>query len=78
MTSGLPLLEQKVVAAFMQNGHFARHIRRMRMVYSERRRCLASTLQTAFRQRAIVELAAGGMHLLARFPGAGDDSALVI
>jgi GntR family transcriptional regulator / MocR family aminotransferase len=78
MTSGLPLLEQKVVAAFMQNGHFARHIRRMRMVYSERRRCLASTLQMAFRQRAIVELAAGGMHLLARFPGAGDDSALVI
>jgi GntR family transcriptional regulator/MocR family aminotransferase len=76
LTSGPPLLEQKIVAAFMLNGHFARHIRRMRMLYADRRRCLASALQAAFAERVTVEMASGGMHLLARFPGADDDSVL--
>jgi GntR family transcriptional regulator/MocR family aminotransferase len=76
LTTGSPGLEQKVVAAFMRNGHFARHIRRMRMLYAERRRCLAAALTAAFGDRVTVELAAGGMHLLARFPGAEDDSVL--
>jgi GntR family transcriptional regulator/MocR family aminotransferase len=76
LTSGQPVLEQKVVAAFMRDGHFARHIRRMRMLYGERRRALATALQTAFGQRVTVELASGGMHLLARFPGMADDGAL--
>jgi GntR family transcriptional regulator/MocR family aminotransferase len=76
LTTGQPVLEQKVVAAFMRNGHFARHIRRMRMLYAERRRSLAAALETVFGARVTVELASGGMHLLARFPGT-DDSVLV-
>jgi GntR family transcriptional regulator/MocR family aminotransferase len=76
LTNGLPVLEQRVVAAFIRNGNFARHIRRMRMLYAERRRCLATALRTAFGEGVIVEMAAGGMHLLARFPGADDDSVL--
>ena len=76
LTSGLPLLEQKAVAAFMVNGHFARHIRRMRMLYADRRRGLAAALQARFGERVSVELALGGMHLLARFPGADDDTVL--
>jgi GntR family transcriptional regulator/MocR family aminotransferase len=77
LTSGLPVLEQKAVAAFMVNGHFARHIRRMRMLYADRRRGLVAALQARFGERVSVELAAGGMHLLARFPGADDDTVLV-
>jgi GntR family transcriptional regulator/MocR family aminotransferase len=76
LTCGLPVLEQRVVAAFMRNGHFARHIRRTRMLYADRRRCLATALHAAFGERVTVEMAAGGMHLLARFPGADDDSVL--
>jgi GntR family transcriptional regulator/MocR family aminotransferase len=76
LTSGQPTLEQKVVAAFMRNGHFARHVRRMRMLYATRRGSLAAALQAAFGDRVAVELASGGMHLLARFPGAEDDSVL--
>ena len=34
---GLPSLEQRVVAAFMAEGHFARHLRRMRSLYAARR-----------------------------------------
>jgi GntR family transcriptional regulator/MocR family aminotransferase len=76
LTSGLPLLDQGAVAAFMRNGHFARHIRRMRILYGERRRSLAGALQAAFGDRVVVELASGGMHLLARFPAAEDDTVL--
>ena len=73
---GLPPLEQRVAAAFMADGHFARHLRRMRGLYATRRRALAEALTAAFGDAVALELAAGGMHLLARFPGAADDGTL--
>ncbi|HUB14812.1 MAG TPA: PLP-dependent aminotransferase family protein [Acetobacteraceae bacterium] len=75
-SQGLPALEQCVVARFMAEGHFARHLRRMRALYAARRQALATALSAAFGNRATLELAAGGMHLLARFPGAADDGTL--
>jgi GntR family transcriptional regulator/MocR family aminotransferase len=60
----------------MRNGHFARHIRRMRILYADRRRCLATALHARFGDRVTLELTSGGMHLLARFPGADDDTVL--
>jgi GntR family transcriptional regulator/MocR family aminotransferase len=77
LTSGQPVLEQKVVAAFMQKGHFARHIRRMRMVYAERRSALAAALEHRFGDAIALQMAAGGMHLLVRFTAAADDGLLV-
>jgi GntR family transcriptional regulator / MocR family aminotransferase len=76
LTLGHSALEQGVVAAFMQKGHFARHIRRMRMLYADRRRALASALEATFGARVTVEMAGGGMHLVARFSGGSDDLAL--
>ncbi|HEY0185729.1 MAG TPA: PLP-dependent aminotransferase family protein [Rhodopila sp.] len=76
MTSGQPALEQSVVATFMQKGHFARHIRRMRILYGQRRASLAAALQAAFGDSITLQLQAGGMHLLARFPGGVDDTEL--
>ena len=76
MNLGQPTLEQGVVAAFMQKGHFARHIRRMRILYADRRRALAQALEAAFGTQARVEMAAGGMHLLLRFAHPVDDTAL--
>lgn len=73
---GLPPLEQRVAAAFMADGHFARHLRRMRGLYAARRRALAEALTAAFGDGVVLELEAGGMHLLARFPGAADDGTL--
>lgn len=76
-TLGLPVLEQLVTALFLEKGHFARHIRRMRMLYAERRRALATALEAAIGTHASVEMAAGGMHLLVRLPASANDSALV-
>jgi GntR family transcriptional regulator/MocR family aminotransferase len=76
LTSGQPSLEQRIVAAFIERGHFARHLRRMRGLYAERRKMLAAALTDAFGDRVAIELEAGGMHLLARFPGADNDGVL--
>jgi GntR family transcriptional regulator/MocR family aminotransferase len=76
LTAGLPLLEQRVTAGFMEQGHFSRHLRRMRGLYAERRKALAAGLTAALGDRVVIELEAGGMHLLARFPGATNDGVL--
>jgi GntR family transcriptional regulator/MocR family aminotransferase len=76
LTLGQPTLEQCVVAAFMQKGHYTRHIRRMRTLYGERRRALTQALQTQFGPGIDIQPTDGGLHLLARFPGAPDDTTL--
>jgi GntR family transcriptional regulator/MocR family aminotransferase len=70
-------LDQAVVAAFIEAGHLARHIRRMRSLYAERRAGLAAALAAVFADRLRIELGAGGMHLLARLPAGGSDRRLV-
>ena len=73
---GQPVLPQSIVARFMTEGHFARHIRRMRVLYADRRAALAAALATEFGEQLCIELQAGGMHLIARMLGGADDVAL--
>lgn len=68
-----PIFNQEVVVDFMSEGHFARHIRRMRSLYSSRRSALAAALVKAFGSQITIQLEAGGMHLLARFANCKSD-----
>jgi GntR family transcriptional regulator / MocR family aminotransferase len=72
-----PLFTQSVVADFMSEGHFGRHIKRMRTLYEERRASLAKALGNVFEDRLTVQLQAGGMHLIGRGPTLKHDSDLV-
>jgi len=54
-----------VLTTFMTEGHFGRHIKRMRQLYAERRTALAEALNEIFADRFRIKLQAGGMHLLA-------------
>jgi GntR family transcriptional regulator/MocR family aminotransferase len=74
---GPTVLEQAVVTDFMAEGHFARHIRRMRGLYGERRRALATALAATCGDRFTIELQAGGMHLIARLADHESDRYLV-
>ncbi len=74
---GAPALEQAIVAAFMGEGHFALHLRRMRLLYAARRKALAAALAEVFGRRLAVELQAGGMHLIACYAGRARDLDLV-
>jgi GntR family transcriptional regulator/MocR family aminotransferase len=76
-SAGCGRLEQSVVARFMTEGHFARHLKRMRSLYAERRTALIAALTAVFAERLRMELQAGGMHLLARPNGNISDVELV-
>lgn len=76
--SGAPALVQAIVTAFMKEGHFSRHIQRMRRLYAERRVAVAAGLMDVLGQRLRVELQPGGMHLILRpREGAGMDDVAI-
>src|ERR1700728_2743871 len=58
-------LYQAVMTEFIREGHFARHIRRMRMLYMDRRRSLAKAIQTSMGDILEVMGEEAGMHLVA-------------
>jgi len=60
-----PVLEQDALASFISEGHMARHVRKMRKVYSERRELVMNSLQTHFSPWLEAIPASGGMHLTA-------------
>jgi GntR family transcriptional regulator/MocR family aminotransferase len=68
-----PVLNQAIVADFMTEGYFARHIKRMRKLYADRRAAVAAALVDVFGKRIDLQLQEGGMHLLARFPECKSD-----
>jgi GntR family transcriptional regulator/MocR family aminotransferase len=71
-----PYLYQEVLADFMSLGHFGRHIRKMRQVYSARRSTLIDCLQAEFGDKLPVHGAAAGMHVTVTLPDGFDDHAI--
>ena len=69
-------LQQAVVSEFMQQGHFAAHIRRMRQLYREQRDALAETLTRRAVGRLDVALPDQGMHLVAYLRDGSSDLAI--
>jgi GntR family transcriptional regulator/MocR family aminotransferase len=69
-----PTLNQAIVADFIAQGHFARHIKRMRKLYAERRMAVSTAMVETFGADIDLQLEAGGMHLLARFPRCTSDT----
>lgn len=66
-------LYQAVMTDFIREGHFSRHIRRMRMLYRERRLVLAKAIQTQMGDWLEVIGAEAGMHLAALLSPGVDD-----
>ena len=64
----LPLLEQMALADFIAEGHFARHLRKMRVLYAERRNTLIEALTRALGDILDVAVPEAGMHLVAWLP----------
>jgi len=63
-----PYLFQEVLADFMSEGHFGRHIRKMRKLYGERRDVLVKSLRNEFGDILDVHGAEAGMHLTVTLP----------
>ncbi|HEV8431053.1 MAG TPA: PLP-dependent aminotransferase family protein [Pyrinomonadaceae bacterium] len=72
-----PTLYQLVLTDFLQEGHFARHLRRMRAVYEARRNALVYSLGETCGEVLKLYNADAGLHLTALLPKSFDDCELV-
>ncbi|TGV07142.1 PLP-dependent aminotransferase family protein [Alcaligenaceae bacterium 429] len=74
--NGSPALTQSIVSAFITEGHFARHIQRMRKLYGERRTATAAGLAKVLGKAMRIDPQPGGMHLIARLADRHSDTEL--
>jgi GntR family transcriptional regulator / MocR family aminotransferase len=77
LAAGSPELTQAIVTAFITEGHFARHIQRMRKLYAERRKATAAGLESVLGKQVRIDPQPGGMHLILRLQGRRSDRRLV-
>jgi GntR family transcriptional regulator / MocR family aminotransferase len=68
---------QEALAAFITQGHLARHVRRMRRVYGARREVLLSRLREEFGRWLEPVPSVAGLHLAAQALGSVDVAAVV-
>ncbi len=64
---------QAAMADFIEEGHFASHIRRMRQTYAERRRMLQNALAPIASVGARLSMVDSGLHLVVEFDSHIDD-----
>lgn len=67
-----PTFHQKVLADFIREGHFSRHIRRMRVTYGERRSALLRCIREELGAAAEVPGGQTGLHLSILLNGISD------
>jgi GntR family transcriptional regulator / MocR family aminotransferase len=63
-----PHFYQAVLADFIREGHFSRHLRRMRQSYAERRSALVSAIKAEFGSALEIVGTEAGMHLCVLLP----------
>ncbi|MGY2373152.1 MocR-like pyridoxine biosynthesis transcription factor PdxR [Pseudomonas sp. SDO524_S393] len=73
MHSHCPHLWQVTTAQFIYDGHFGRHLKRMRELYAQRRDFMIEAIGAAFGPEWSVDHQVGGMHLVLRHAGEFDD-----
>jgi GntR family transcriptional regulator/MocR family aminotransferase len=62
--STVSLLEQRTMEKFMEQGHWERHVRRMRIVYEKKHDALLQTVEHHFGSRAAVVGQGAGLHVV--------------
>jgi GntR family transcriptional regulator/MocR family aminotransferase len=70
----IPVLEQAALADFMSEGHFTRHITRLRSLYAQRRAALLSALRHEVGDRLTITVPAVGLSLVGYLPFGVDDA----
>lgn len=61
---GASTLTQAAVADFLTEGHFERHLRRLRRLYGEKRRVLVEALDSYLGNRVRYSTVAAGLHVM--------------
>jgi GntR family transcriptional regulator / MocR family aminotransferase len=72
-----PGIEQAVLADFIEQGFFARHLRRMRSLYEERQALFIGEANRVVGDELLIEPSPAGMHLVGYFRSRLDDIKVV-
>jgi GntR family transcriptional regulator/MocR family aminotransferase len=73
LDGGRSPLEQAALAELFAHGHFARHLKRMRVAYDSRRAAFCEAILETFSSDFRVDRSAGGLHLVLRLPDGSSD-----
>jgi GntR family transcriptional regulator/MocR family aminotransferase len=68
-----PVIDQAILAEFIAERHFARHVRRMRGIYEERQQILVAEAKKYLAGMLEVSPAEAGMHLIGWLPAGVSD-----
>lgn len=71
-----PLLTQKILTSFIHEGHFYKHLKKMRTLYQQRRSFVINALEKVFPHTFKLESTDGGMQLIAYLVKGTDDVGL--
>ncbi|MCB0212925.1 MAG: PLP-dependent aminotransferase family protein [Anaerolineae bacterium] len=71
--SYIPTASQVILADFMEQGHFTRHLRRMRQLYAERKEIFVETVQNLWGDSLTLESTHAGTSVTAWLPDSVDD-----
>jgi GntR family transcriptional regulator/MocR family aminotransferase len=74
---GAPTLTQAAVADFIDEGHFERHLRRLRSEYGHRRRSLVQEVENRLGDRVSYSPVEAGLHVMLYLPDNIDEKLLV-
>lgn len=73
-----PQIEQAVLAEFIAEGHFAKHIRKMRNLYEERQKILIKEVEENLHGLLEISPSSAGMHLIGWLPEGINDREVFI
>lgn len=76
--SSVPLLEQRTMARFMEQGHWARHVRRMRILNQKKHDTLLRAIERHFGGRAHAIGAGAGLHVVLELTAGNPGEAEII
>ncbi|OZI33913.1 DNA-binding protein [Bordetella genomosp. 10] len=72
------LMDQAVLADFIEKGHYATHLRRMRQVYARRQTLLRDAITAQFGPGWPISTHEAGLHLVMHLPAGTDDLGIAI
>lgn len=76
--STVSLPEQKTLAKFMEQGHWERHVRRMRIAYKQKHTLLLQAIEHHFGSKATVVGQGAGLHVVLQLPDDNPGEAEII
>lgn len=76
LNGGCPQLLQTAVADFIAQGHFYRHLKKMRLLYAARRQMTQQVFNHVLSEHLHITLPPGGLHILADLVEDCDDVAM--